>query len=365
MANEAAPAMHADFARWYAPLTIADDPDRRGARWAGVHALTKSADGDLVESLVRLAFGHARLPASAAFVAKFQGLLKAQDATFDPNTTARELQLLAGAALHVLFDRQDDVGGAAALSVLTASFEGARIPDLPLDIVSLAEGALDKLANSNRSRPNLAVATDPPKLDFAAVAKKVKDTPNWESVIEAITSMEKTTQTALRILSTRQASAISAVDRFLKIQDEELQMLWWLTGSRSLDLDVRFDQVAAEAQPLLFAKELADSTAMLPGPRSIKSMLLHAGIKERKKVGVLEAITASEFGWLQTSELDESPSSLTLPIHFAIRRHIEAGGGDTWVPNWAAVTGVDATRQLPSLVLAIQFYRERLLLSFV
>ena len=70
-------------------------------------------------------------------------------------------------------------------------------------------------------------------------------------------------------------------------------MLWWLTGRRSFDLDCSFDTVPVEARPLVFAKELSDSTEFLPGPASVKGLLSHAGLKDRKKVALSHVINAA------------------------------------------------------------------------
>jgi hypothetical protein len=62
--------------------------------------------------------------------------------------------------------------------------------------------------------------------------------------------------------------------------------------------------------------------------------------------------------------LDVEPSPLSTPLHAAIKRQLETGAGEAWVPGWAASTDVDATHTLPSLILGELFYRERLLLLF-
>ncbi len=358
--------MHRDFPRWYAALAIGNDEERRDARWAGVNAVAEKADRAMVEALVRLAFQTPRQPPSNHSMAKIHETFREQDDTFDSNGTAREMQVLAGACLALLFEQEDEIGAAAALSVATAAFAGARTPNLPLDIVMLAEAGIERIANAKRIRPTLSVGSEAPKFDFEAAANKVKSQQSWEAVGEAFTLAADSARTALNALAKRQMNEIRAVDRFIQIQDEELQMLWWLMGGRSFDLDCTFEQVATEAQPLVFATELADSTAILPGPRpqSIKFLLVRAGLKERKKLAIAAAINAAETSWLSVLVEEMNPSPVTAPIHFAIKRQIEAGGGETWIPNWAAVVGVEGSRQISTIALGTQFYRERLLVRF-
>lgn len=362
MAN-ATPAMHKDFPRWHSNVSVGADIERKNARWTAVHALAKSADRHMVEALVRLAFNTTRQAPSDPCLAKIHEAFQNADDTFDPRNAGRELKVYAGACLQLLFEDEFDVGAAAALSVTTAAFVGARIPDLPLDLVALAEAAISKIADANRARPTLAICGEAPKFDIDTAIEKVQTEFNGDSVAQALTTTAQSFKAALTGLMTSQAKAMAAVDRFIHVQDEELQMLSWLTGGWSFDLDRAFSGIVSESQPLLFAKELADSTTLLPGPRSIKALLVRAGLKERKKLTIAQAINAMEENWL--SDLaNENSSSVTTPLHFAIRRQMETSGGDAWIQNWAAVVGCDGDRPISSVTLAVQFYRERLLFLF-
>jgi len=360
---DTAPTMHEDFPRWHAVVTVGDDVERRAARWAAVHALAESADHSMVEALVRLAFATARHQPAKDCWAKIVEAFRHADDTFDPKNAAREMQVYAGACLQLLFEQGTEVGAAAALSITTAAFVGGRTPDLPLDLVGLAEAALTQIADARRVRPTLAISGDVPKFDSETAVNKMRAEFTGEVVAQALASVGNSFSAALKILATRQAAAIADIDRFIQVQDEELQMLWWLTGGRSVGLDCPFDEIASEAKPLVLSKELSDSTTLLPGPRSIKALLMRAGMKERQNLTVPAAINATEAEWLSVLDND-NPSPVTAPLHFAISRQTEAGGGETWVPNWSAVVGVDGERQISAVALAVQFYRERLLAPF-
>lgn len=361
MADDTTSPMHKDFPHWYAPLAIGDDAERRQARWLGVHTLAADSDLTLVEALVRIAFGTSRHPPTVEGAAKVHAAFHKHDDTFDPTKAARELQILAGACLAYLFEWEDDIGIVAALNVTTAALAGERQTDLPLDLITLAEAAISRISVANRARPTLKALTMVPKIDFEAAAAKVKETNNWEAVIAAFPLAAQNVETAFRTLAGRQTETTRAIERFIKVQDEELQMLWWLVGGRSFDLDCSLDSVPAEARPLVFAKELADSTTALPGPHSIKALLSRAGLKDDKSITVQTMINAAPSTWLLQFAGEVDPSPVTQPIHFAIKRQLEVGGGDAWVANWAAVVGVDGAHEVPVLKLALQFYRERLL----
>lgn len=359
-----APQMHEDFPRWYATLSVGADTEQRAARWAGVDAIVTKADRAAVEALIRIAFASRQAP-SAHSLTRIQEAYAAEDETFDPRRAGREMEVLAGACLAVLFERGGDLGAIAALRVATASFAGGRTPNLPMELTALAEGALERMAEANRKRPDLAhhVAKRPLNVDLKTASAKAQEG-TGEAFAAAFTLAANSIGTAMQTLVTRHAEAISAIDQFIKVQDEELQMLWWLTGGRSWELDCGFDDVAASAQPLVFATELADSTMLLPGPRSVKPLLVRAGLKERKKFTVGATVNAADAKWLAKLVEDADPSPVTEPMHFAVKRQVEAGGNPAWIAAWAAVVGVEAERSLSTLALGTQFYRERLLALF-
>src|SRR5690606_38486838 len=99
-----------------------------------------------------------------------------------------------------------------------------------------------------------------------------------------------------------------------------------------------------------------------PGPPSVKAILSRAGLKEQKNVAVSDAVNAPRSAWLQELVEHVDPSPLSMPLHFAIRRQLETGAGQAWIPGWAASTGIDAAHALSVLALGELFYRERLLL---
>lgn len=365
MANTKPLPMHPDFARWHAFIGLGDDESRRQSRWAGVSVVVQAADSKDIEALIRLTF-KSRQPAAAAQVQKIREAFKTVDATFEMQGNDRELQVLTAISLAALMNQGDSKGAEAALAVTTASLAGARKPDLPMDLHVLAEGAIDQIAETNHKRPNLSAytSTNAPKFDFEISAAHARATPSWEGVAQAFTKAAEAASAAFVQIARRQANAMHAMDNFLRVQDEELQMLWWLTGQRSFDHDCTFDKVPENAQPLVFGKELADCTTCLPGPASVKALLSRAGLNDRKKIVLSGAISAADAAWLQTLAPDGEPSQVSTPIHYGIRRQLETGAGDTWIPGWAAAVDVAPNFAASPLTLGLLFYRERLLLLF-
>ena len=364
MADVDATPMHEEFARWYGAVSLGDDQARREARWEGVSAIVKDADRNTVEGLLRLAHESRHVPAAAVLEA-VRKTFKATDDAFEMSGNDRELQILAGSCLAVLMATDKDVGAVAALTVTKAGFGDARHPDLPMDLAALGEAAIVRLGDANRKRPSLdAHLTVPRRIDLGNAATKVTEEQTFERVAEGFKAAANKTRAAMKQLAETQANAIGAIDHFLHVQDEELQMLWWLTGRRSWELDCSFDAILADARPLVLATELANHTEFLPGPRSVKGILSRAGLKEHESVRIVDAVSAADSAWLQGLVSDVDPSFVSTPLHAAIKRQLETGPGEAWVAGWAASTGVHDDYALSRLTLGNLFYRERLLLLF-
>jgi hypothetical protein len=233
--------------------------------------------------------------------------------------------------------------------------------------VGLAESAIGSIAERNRKRPDLTAVRDakPPKVSFEAAGQTVKQTWNQDGVANGFGSAADATNNALAQQMAHFAALAKGINDYVTMQDEELQMLWWLFGGRSAELDRAFEAVPAEAQPFVFGTDLANITAVMPGPVSAKAMLSRAGVKEKKKTSVPDAVNGCDAAWLDGLLAGDEPSPITQPLHFAVKRKLETGEDTAWIAGWAAVAGIDAKYSLPALSLSNYFYRERLLRDFI
>jgi hypothetical protein len=350
-----------DFPRWLATIGIADNEATLTARWAGVNSLVGSASREATEALLRIAL-KTRQPPAAPALQKVRDAFHAADNTFQMQGNDKELRVLAGAALAACLAGQASVASETSLAVSTAMFAG-RKTDLPLDLNVLAEASIVRTAESKSTRPDLSTLASAEKiqLNFENAATKAKEG-NFDHVASAFGLAAQSTSAALNTAESRLSGVINALNRYLRTQDEELQMLWWLVGERSLDLDCRLDEVGVDLQPFVFAKELAGLTQYLPGPRGVRALLSRAGLKERRKISLADVVNAADPTWLRSFMPDREFSPVTTPFHFAVSRQLETGAGQAWIQGWAASVELPATTSLPALGLGMQIYRERLLI---
>ena len=354
------PDMSPDFARWYAEAFM-DEGTTRELRWKGVLALTAKPGFKIAEVLTRLAF---QTPVSASG-RKNEDLgetyntvvstISGGDRSFNPLQSTRELQILAAAALDRLFATYAD----AALVVTTASLGGLRRPDLPMDLPSLAEKALVRLSGRKHARTNadeLKLAA--PKVDFTidAAALASMDAAQWKAQFEGL---RDAAVAAIERVVAGQNRVVGLLHQQILLDEEELQMLWWLLGGYSMLRDQPFREIEAAIKPLALAHELGGMTAVSPGPASIRAMLSRAGVGT-ETLKLADVVNAVDLDWAKTVSNSTLVSPVTTPVHFALETRAELGSTDTWQAGWSGLTGLPADAPLPAVVLADQFYREHL-----
>lgn len=357
------PEMSPDFARWYAD-TFMDTGGIRQLRWQGVVAASTKPSFKTIEVCIRLAFSsnvpaagwknEALTEAHATVVSTLAG----GDASFDPSRSARELQVLAAAALSRMFASEAD----AAIGVVTASFAGARDPDLPMDLLGLAQKALIALSG----RQHLRADPKPPqnvakKLEFSVSADAMQsmDATLWST---ELTRLRDSAGAAIATLAREHDRTINLLQRRLALDEEELQILWWLIGGFSRHLDMPFKDIDREARPLRIASELGEMTEISPGPASVSALLTRAGVGS-EECTVEEAVNAVDLEWAKKVSESANVSAMTTPLHFALEKRAELGSDDMWQPGWTGLTGLKANTSMSAARMAELFYREYLFLN--
>ncbi|MCP1442496.1 hypothetical protein J3D54_001628 [Pseudomonas sp. GGS8] len=356
------PEVSAEFAGWYADAFM-NDSEIIGRRWKGVINTATVADVDTVEVLVRYAFA----TVAAASGGKVEALNKQHQAlltslsgngsTIDPKDCRRELQLLSAAVLSLLLNRMPD----AAIAVLNASFEGARTPDLPMDLVERARRALAELSRTKHERPtaeDFEIKPATVKFEVSQEALAEMSPTLWQSELN---QLRDAAQDALGEIVKGSNHVTNSLLRQVWLGEEELQMLWWLIGDHSGTLGKSFSDIDAALKPLILGNELGALTSISPGPASVRSLLTRAGVTATS-IKVSEAVNAADADWITEITKCARISPVTTPLHFALEKRVDMGFDDAWLQMWATMTGLPSEASMPAAKLAELFYREHLFL---
>jgi hypothetical protein len=284
-------------------------------------------------------------------------MISGGDAGFDPAEAARELQLLAAAALVRLVETLPD----AALIVTTASFGANRKPDLPMDLAGIAERALVSLSGRKHARTDIdELKLAAPKVDFSVSPEALQsmDPAQWKIQFDAL---HDATAASIERVVAGQNRVVEVLHRQITLDEEELQMLWWLLGGFSRETDEAFTDIDVKVRPLTLAMELGKMTAVSPGPASIHAMLSRVGVGP-EELSVEDVVNAVDMGWAELVSQSTLVSPVTTPIHFALEQRAELGSNDAWQAGWSGLTGFSSDVALPAIQLAKLFYREHLFL---
>lgn len=344
------------FCSWTKEFQLGEGSEMLNQRWQASSNFAYNANGADIEALVRLAIGSRHVP-SPGWIATLEESFREEYPAFTASSSARELQVLAACCLlQISQDPDNKSANLAALAITAASFVGQRKFSLPGDLPHAASEALRSMSLGVARRPNLTARKQYKPL-FEAAVEKARAQQDIATLIEAMAQANTSVTSAVNKTLLTLQDLVKRLDQ----QDEELQMLWWLIGERSEDLDCSFGDVPDAARPLVLAKELADHTLLPPGPPTVRALLSRAKLADMGKVALVDALAAAPFEWLRSHVAPPVASPVTQPLHFAVLRLLETGPGNSWVAGWAAATDLPQKLSLSPLVLAELFYRERLL----
>jgi hypothetical protein len=229
-----------------------------------------------------------------------------------------------------------------------------------MDLIGMSANILIEMSDTERRRPALEqpklIAPTVDKADLAML-KAIEEGNQLQAFSALILGINR----GLSALARRQREFESVVQEYVKIQDEELDILWWLEGGHSVEMGADFADVPPEHRPLGIALELAWLTTVLPGPPAIASLLTRAAVAEATPMSITDAVQGMPLEWLNDN-IDSFPatevSPAITPIIFAMRRRHEIDGKDDWIAAWCAACGLSSDIKIPPLQMAEAAYRE-------
>lgn len=350
--------MQNDFFTWYSGMEFSGDTNVRLKRWNSLVAVAKAPSPETLEVLTRLAF-RTKLPPFLTEAAR----LREQLADGAPPLGDEELALLAASTLSVILNRLDATSARATALVTGASCAGLRAVTQPMNLVGMAKNAQGHMSETFRRRPPLEQQKlVNPQIDIQASLDGLQEG-SVITVSAAINALATATTKALTAMATRQRQFESAVQDYVRVQDEELDILWWLQGGRCTIFDMPFEDVPVEHRPLVFACELANLTKVQPGPTALQSLFSRTGVGHSTQTTIASAIQGLPKEWLEHLLPDEKVgmvSIVTTPVLEAVRRRKEVDGQDTWIAAWSSVCGINQDALLPTLQFSEAVYRELL-----
>lgn len=345
--------MHPEFADWYSIACPEPTAERLQLRWRAVEVFASNSTPSDVLDLVRKLYSR---PLQSDLGDRFRQTLKAEDPTYLLNRDGAELAVLAGATIVSILTRGDRTADIAALGVLCMNLRGTRSE---LALPQVVTAAKQYLADQSlRVRKPETPRLDRERIDKALAELKSKtqgnDLPGTAAAFEGVLC-------SIREHALAMADAIDALESRHR---EESDILWWVVGERTRDLQRHFSDLDVGEACFIGARDLLTLTRFRPGPLSAPAFLdrvLRCCRPELlASIRISDAVNACSIDWRRdwASKLRVEALGDLSPCLFALVKSVEVNGGPEWGAAFKARTGIDADVKLDPLSVAVQIYEE-------
>ena len=365
---------HPDFADWYRIVHLVPNSEHLDKRWQGIEQIVAKFTSEQMLNVVRLV--QPDLTSFSKSEAIIQAFVEA-DSTFPKRGNETELQVLGASAIIALLTlkQPDCKKDAVALAMVCSRYAETR--QLPLIEEAYksavkhlrAEGEqVRKLYKLSSVEAKAIAAISVKKLQLAREALTAEE--SAENIIalntvlvEDINGVRTTLSQALKEVTENQ----KLINSNYQIVNEETEVLWWLMGEWSRELDCPYTELSPHQACLYVGKELADITQLLPGPSSAKhlmnKMLQICRDREQTTTTLQQVVNATPLTWRTSCLQAYSPSvaTNTCPILLAIQKSLDTDGDEDWLPVYQKSSRLDATAIISPFALAWQMYLECLL----
>lgn len=353
--------MHKNFGEWYRLVSLEPNGETIKKRWAAIEEWASTLRGDAGSILETVRIFQGLPPKDSR--EEFLTVLRKHDPAF-PQRNELERRVLAGASLVECVHRGDDEGDdgvrAAIVAGTAVGASSLRVPDSRLsEVTGEVLGGLHSVARTRRKRAAFDTNALGAKADAAAEAmKQVAAASDWNQLKTHVAPVLQSLIDAVR----RAESALTTAAHNLRCADEEIDILWWLEGGCSRDLNKPWSALPKEAVPLIAAKELADLTNAALGPQDAEALLHRVVTNANCKETSIQVYVNAVPDWAKAIVAKAAEGALDLaPLSLALS-HRGKSGTSSWQQFFDATSGVASSTSLAPERVARQAYIETLLL---
>ena len=355
---------HEDFVTWYTAVDLGDTPKRIRTRASGTSNLVKKLNYDLCVDLVDLVLEVPRALETPG-MAEVRGIFKKADGAFPTRGNDLEMKTLSEIALAILMasDTPSSLAGRVATLICTAMARGAREVASVTDIYSRARDAVQFQGRVLRGRGSLsAVAKNYyPTLVVQGVLDGLDNLADVGQAQTAFERMVRKSNAALLQIAKKAREERETLSRYIQVQDEELELLWWASNGHSHTHDMLFQDMTPAVRSLVAGVEAAARTQVVPGPSSILGLMERVGVGVESDISIAEVLNAADPTWCQS--IGKKDATERTPLHLAIEMKLQSPDTDTWCGHWSTVTRIDIQEKRRGIEVAELFYMERLVLG--
>ncbi|WP_061209306.1 GTPase-associated system all-helical protein GASH [Leptospira borgpetersenii] len=320
--------------------------------------------------LVRMYFG---FPATSDFD-WFRNGFAEMDSSFTLIENQNEATVLAAALLRSAMDKFP----LTSLALVCGSVGGIRKTKIQISLLEEAKQALQMHSIKKREKLDIDLKIIKPsgKSKFPTSIDAMPNASDWPKFVESLKLLNSESAEANRVLGVQVSGILQLLITegiFLK---EEINILWWHIGGYSSILENPYSELSINLGIPLAGLELADLSQSLTGPVSAPALLHRTllGIKKvkptKKTTSTKETVSIKEivnefpmekYSKLGLNDIIKNYPELC-PVLYGFYKCFEIGDQTAWGTSYKRDTHLDSQSSLAPLDLAIQVYRERLIL---
>lgn len=358
------------FPDWYREVDLDPEPEVIDRRAKGIDAVIESLSKEDALELVRLMYD---FPLTNKYRETFSQKFRSVDTSFPMKDNARELEVLAASTVAQLYEENGGVADLAIFATLCGSFLVGDMRPPASEILKIAQNKLISHAAEQRQTSSLSeleqTSFDLEK-QITQLADKCQNN-NLKQASDPLSDLLRNITTACAQFEESVREVNVQMQRQIQLFSEETNILWWVIGESSHDLECGMDQFQVGAACVIAGKELGDLVLKVPGPTSAKALLhrMVASIDEElpDTIDIRSGICACPRHW-RKDEFDEDiidTVGALCPIHCAVKTSLKTDANDDWWPVYTKLTGAESSCAKKPLEVALQTYRERLMLKKV
>ncbi len=349
--------MHELFSDWLEEAGLEVRILPLSAWWDGLDAYCSTIDSKSLLSLLR--FSTRAEGVESLIPVGFREVLKSKDPAFKMRDNTFVVAELARAATRRFYDAEkiDHAKGClTALGLIVGSFL-QPVGRVHADHLQKAREYLALRAEDLRARPERRAMVEPPQQELSKALQAANDVPQLKDAF-----------TKLLPILWRALSTIDALSSRGRLQDEEVDILWWLLSEASQDLKMPFHELSPGPAAIIAASELADRVAFPPGPNSAEALLrrvLRRDHELQPPTRLATAVTALQKDWQRRAVAFLQPLGEAValcPVHLIIQKAFEAVSSEDLPALTRAACDVNIDVDVEPLALAFQTFQERMFL---
>lgn len=345
--------MHVHFADWYREISLLPKDEELKKRWQAIEKVVESIeDKNEIFELIKICFSMESK--SSDYLNGFCTFFHDEDTTFKMYDNMAELRVLSGVCLiHSLEKLPVELANFMSLAINCVYFDGLLEE---VNIIDVIKSAKNHIKNEFIGKSKFDQLKEIDQLDIG------KDDPADPAKLKIIllTIAEKINNLI---------NNMNIQSYILKLQQEETNLLWWLTAAHSQNLNIHYKEATFPGVCLIMGKELADLVLVLPGPFSAESFLdriLHEiNSRAEEKVSIKDTVNSIRKEWgkdfINIRNLNDIIDFC--PLHLALGKSLETESESDWLSFFTKKTKIDTNKLLKPVKIAYQMYQECLLIK--